>query len=135
MSLLSAWLTDIFLVERIAILGAFLGLQRTFNEGVAFGVYLGKYQDAIVLLAIAVLGYAAWRSAKTTLEHVGFGLILGGGIANYIDRTMDGYVTDMIQIGSFPVFNVADMCINIGVGLLLLQFFLYRGKWKVDSGQ
>lgn len=125
-SLLSAWAVGALLTERIAIIGSFLGLQRSYNEGVAFGIFLGSYQDIIILVAIGVLTYAAWRSAHTVLEQIGFGLILGGGIANVIDRVPDGLVTDMIQIGSFPIFNVADASINIGVFLLVLSFFQQR---------
>ena len=125
-SLVTAWLTDAFLHQRIAIIGSFVGLQRSHNAGIAFGVHLGPYQEVIITVALAVLAYAAWKSAHTQMEQAGFGCILGGGAANLIDRAMNGYVTDMIQIGTFPVFNLADMCINVGVALLLLQMLLQR---------
>jgi len=129
-SLFSAWAVGTFLTDRIAIVGSFMGLQRSYNEGIAFGIHLGPYQDIIILVAIGVIAYTAWRSAHTKLEQIGFGLILGGGIANVIDRAIDGLVTDMIQVGSFPIFNVADASINIGFGLLLMQL-LMQMKWKV----
>jgi len=126
-SILTARAVDLFLVERIALLGSFVGLQRTVNEGIAFGLRLGPYQDAIIFLAVLIVIAVAFRSTKKSLEKIGFGLILGGGAANIIDRLSDGQVTDMIQVGHFPIFNVADICINVGVGLLLIEMGL--GWW------
>lgn len=125
-SLATAWIADALLAQRIAIIGSFVGLQRSYNEGIAFGIRLGPYQEVIIAVALAVLAYAAWQSAHTKPEQAGFGLILGGGTANLIDRIMNGYVTDMIQVGTFPVFNLADVCINAGVALLLWQIVLQR---------
>jgi len=124
-------MVDVWLTERIAVIGSFIGLQRSLNEGVAFGFQLGTFQDIFILGALILITAFAVHSAKKPIEQIGFGLIVGGGIANVIDRIRDGYVTDMIQIGSFPIFNIADVCINIGVGLLLLELitsWLYREK-------
>jgi signal peptidase II len=52
------------------------------------------------------------------------GLQLGGALGNWIDRMTVGYVVDFISVGNFPVFNVADSCITIGVGVLLLGVIL-----------
>ena len=51
---------------------------------------------------------------------LGFGLIIGGALGNIVDRFDDGHVTDFIQIGWWPLFNIADSCISIGVIILLL---------------
>jgi signal peptidase II len=64
------------------------------------------------------------------MSQAGFGLILGGALANVVDRFPDGLVTDMIQVGAFPVFNVADSCITVGLGLLLLEIVLKEKKKK-----
>ncbi|MDD3896845.1 MAG: signal peptidase II [Candidatus Peribacteraceae bacterium] len=123
-SVLAARAVDLWLTGRIAIAGSFIGLQRAENEGIAFGLHLGPYQDAIILFAVLIVMAVALRSAAKPLERIGFGLILGGGVANIIDRLPDGTVTDMMQIGSFPVFNVADICINVGVAFLLAEMLL-----------
>ena len=128
LSLVAAHASVVFLDERIAITESFFGLQRSFNEGIAFGVDLGTYQEAIIIIALIIIGFVSFRSAKRVLEEVGFGLILGGGLANIIDRAIDGYVTDMIQVGGFPIFNLADVCINVGIGLLLIDLVLNRVK-------
>ncbi|MDY6867785.1 MAG: signal peptidase II, partial [Chloroflexota bacterium] len=51
-------------------------------------------------------------------------LQLGGALGNLIDRIRFGPVTDFISVGEFPVFNIADACITIGVGLLILSMWL-----------
>ncbi len=73
-----------------------------------------------ITIALVALGWAAWH-AKTTWSRVAFGMILGGAFGNVADRIRDGLVTDFLQVGTFPIFNVADSCITIGVFLLILE--------------
>jgi signal peptidase II len=101
-----------------------LGLIRlrvASNTGMAFS--LGADQPRMLILALtgmAVLALAvtAWRG------HLGgrlpAGLIVGGGLANLLDRATGGGVVDLVDLGWFPVFNVADVFITAGVALLLL---------------
>ncbi len=120
-SVLSALAADGLLTERISIIGSFAGLEYTLNPGVAFGISFAPLLQ-ISLIAIALLA-VAWMARKTqgTAERIAYGLILGGGIANIIDRLPDGVVTDYFQVGTFPVFNVADCCITVGVLMLLIE--------------
>ena len=55
---------------------------------------------------------------------------LGGAVGNLIDRLTIGHVTDFISVGSFPVFNVADSSITIGVVILLLSMIISEHKQK-----
>ena len=126
-SLGAKWLADSFLEERIPIVGSFAGLEPAFNSGIAFGINL-PYQDLIIFVALILVCVVAWRTSKTKLSAVGFGLIVGGAFANIVDRFQDGLVTDFFQIGTFPVFNVADSCITIGVLLLLVEIIFERKK-------
>lgn len=110
------------LVARFAVIGSFVGLQKTLNPGIAFGIRLPPLvQEVFVLIALLAIGVTAVRTAKTAWQRIGFGLIVGGALANLTDRAMDGYVTDFIQVGSFYIFNVADSCITVGVAALLLE--------------
>lgn len=125
-SLISSALAHHLLDERIAIIGSFIGLQSSYNTGIAFGIHLGSYQDIIIITALVLITIVAVKSATKKMEHIGFGLIIGGGIANLLDRAIDGKVTDMIQVGTFPIFNIADVAINLGVILIIctsLSFF------------
>lgn len=95
----------------------------------AFGL-LGSSTFLLIVMALLVL-VVFWLSfreaaAHSALVRVAFGLILGGAVANIIDRVHYGYVIDFIDFYRFPniwhfTFNVADSCITIGVALLLLS--------------
>lgn len=96
-----------------------IGLQKAYNEGIAFGIHLGRFQSVIISIALAFVLSMAHAKQTTTFELHMYSFIVGGGLANVLDRIPDGLVTDMIRIGSFPIFNVADVCINIGIWGLL----------------
>lgn len=119
----SAWVAETFLVERIAILGTFVGLELSHNPGIAFGVRLPPvFQEMIISIALIVVAIIAVKQTRKAISYrlsaLSFGLILGGGIGNIIDRIPDGVVTDFIQVGTFPIFNIPDSCITVGVVLL-----------------
>ncbi len=126
-SLLTKVLADEFLKERIAVIGDFAGLRYALNPGVAFSLDLGQFQTFIILAALIAIGIVAFRTAHTRLSQIGYGLILGGALGNVIDRLFDGYVTDFFQVSTFPIFNLADSWISVGVGILLLESLL---QWR-----
>jgi len=123
-------IAEAFLEGRIAILGSIAGLQLSHNPGIAFGINLpAEIQDILIITALMIVCIYAMRTAKTKISQLGFGLIVGGGLANIIDRLPDGLVTDYIQIVNFPIFNVPDSFITVGVGILLYEM-LTEGKIK-----
>ena len=113
---------DAWLPYRVAVLGSFAGLERTFNPGVAFGVRFPPVLQAVLIgVALCLVLTVGLRSVDTVLSRIGYGLIAGGAVANILDRIVDGVVTDYIQVGTFPVFNAADSCITIGAFVLLAE--------------
>ena len=89
----------------------------------AFGLF-GTHPLLLTAAASAVLvSFYLWyrREGAALQVHVAFALIFGGAVGNIIDRLRFGYVHDFIDFRVWPVFNVADSAITIGVGLLLLQ--------------
>ncbi len=121
-------IADAFLTERIPVLGSFAGLTLTHNPGIAFGVRLPTgYQELIILIALLLVCVVAVKSPKTYVNGWGYGLIVGGALGNVVDRFQDSVVTDFFQIGTFPVFNVADSCITVGV-ILLLAHSVFLGR-------
>jgi signal peptidase II len=58
------------------------------------------------------------------------GLLLGGAIGNLIDRFRQGYVTDFISVGKFPVLNIADASISVGVAILFIGMWLQERQKK-----
>jgi signal peptidase II len=80
---------------------------------------------AVALAALAV--YVVRRRHQGLLSVVGFGLLLGGGLGNLVDRLRLGYVTDFIDRGGDGAFNVADVCVTLGL-ITVLAAFLLRGR-------
>ena len=98
-----------------------VALRLAENPGVAFS--LGADAPAWVVIAVttgAVVLIAVMAIRGVLHPPAAAGLLLGGGLSNLIDRVASGTVTDMIDFGWFPSFNVADIALNVGVGLVLL---------------
>ena len=127
LSFFGRWAAETYLHKRILLIDQTVGLDPVQNPGVAFGLQLPEpYQNLIVLGAIVFVCILAIVSRKTKVSQAGYGLIVGGGLANIIDRMGDGFVTDFFQVGTFPVFNLADSCITIGAVLLLAEIFIMK---------
>jgi signal peptidase II len=121
MSLLAQWLAEM-LTAPVSLLGQFATLRLSHNSGIAFSIALPPVlQSLLIPFALIVVCIVAWRTAHDRISRIGFGLIVGGALANIIDRLPDGLVTDYIAVGTFPVFNLPDTFICIGAGLLLLE--------------
>ncbi len=113
----------------IPIIGDFLRLTLTHNSGIAFGIAMpSPWQEILILCALIAVSVVAVTSANNKMSSIAFGLIIGGAVANLIDRAMHGSVTDFIAIGTFPVFNLADACISIGAGMMLLEWWMQRKR-------
>jgi signal peptidase II len=115
-------LAERHLREPVALVGA-VQLDVGFNSGVAFGVLAGA-PSAVVLAAVAVAALAfivllAWGVGRPAAPVAA--LLAGGALANLVDRAGDGRVTDFIEFPRWPAFNVADVAITVGVGLLVLH--------------
>ena len=99
------------------------------NTGAAFGMLQG-FGDVFTILAIivalAILYYFPQVPRQDWPLRLAMGLQLGGAVGNLIDRVTIGWVTDFVSVGNFPVFNVADASISIGVAILIL------GVWWKD---
>lgn len=110
--------------EVVEVLGP-LSLTLSHNRGVAFGLAGGGGVFLILLaaLALGVIGYLFARSATRPGMWVAAGLLAGGALGNLADRIRADEVTDYIDIGSWPAFNLADVAITCGVVLLVLLYF------------
>lgn len=94
------------------------------NQGIAFGLFQGSDRILFILItvSIAVLIWIGFRSNRARLRtQAALGLILGGAVGNWVDRIRAGAVIDFLDFRIWPVFNVADMAITVGVGLFLLD--------------
>jgi signal peptidase II len=124
--------------ESRRVLGDFLRLTYVHNDGAAFGLDLGGRWSFIVvtiLVAAFILLYYA-RSERTPLARWALALILGGALGNLADRVRIGEVIDFLHVSvggfSWPIFNVADIGVSLGVGLLALHLFRKESPDHVD---
>jgi signal peptidase II len=104
-----------------------------YNTGVAFGMFQQGGMIFAVLssvIAIAILIYFPQVPAKDWALRLAMSMQFSGAIGNLIDRLTVGHVTDFISVGNFPVFNVADASITVGVFVLILGIWLQERKEK-----
>ena len=123
-----------FFGDTISIIDGFLHLTYVQNRGIAFGILQGKVDIISIATVIAIIGIIVYffKNVKKSnlFEKAAYVFIISGAVGNMIDRLTRGYVVDMIDfrgIWSF-VFNIADVYINLGVILLLLDLLLKRRK-------
>jgi len=121
----------LFLSEPVPVVGEVVRLTLVHNTGAAFGLFPGSRLPFIVvsILAITVVLFLVTREAYRGLpQRVLLGCILGGAIGNLVDRVRLGWVVDFIDVGfgsaRWPVFNVADSAVTVGV--ILLAWYLSR---------
>ena len=125
--------TNIPLGQSIPFIPGVMDLTYVQNTGAAFSI-LRAHTWLLTLTSAAVVLVMCWLVVKgffkNALGRWAATLVLAGGMGNLIDRVIFGFVTDMLKTTfiDFPVFNVADCCITIGVPLLFLYVMLYVGK-------
>ena len=103
------------------------------NTGAAFGFFQGGgiiFGILAVIVTVFILIYYPQIPNDEKLMRVAISMQLGGALGNLIDRIIFGPVTDFISVGRFPVFNIADSSITVGVGLLILALWITERKEK-----
>ncbi len=126
---------NLSLHKSIEIIPNFFSITYAKNTGAAWSLFSGKLIGLIVISAIGIVAFY-WMYRKTE-ENDDFGrfsitLMIAGAFGNFFDRVALGYVRDFLDfviIGyDFPIFNIADMALTIGVGLLLIQTLFEKEK-------
>mgnify|MGYP004508856565 FL=1 len=114
--------------DSITIIKNFFYLTYINNDGAAFSILVGKRIFLIliaVLVIVMLIRYIKKNNIQNKLELVSISLIIGGSLGNLMDRVVRGYVIDFLDFKifnyNFPIFNLADTFIVIGVFLLLLK--------------
>ncbi|WP_297406407.1 signal peptidase II [uncultured Cetobacterium sp.] len=135
---LSKYKIDNWLVEGEThpVIGGFLHLTYVKNRGIAFGIFQGKLDIISIITVIVIVGVGIYffknRKTFSIFEKLGYSFILGGAIGNIIDRIFRGFVVDMIDFRGIWVFvfNLADVWINIGVILIIIDSLLENKRKK-----
>ncbi len=108
--------------QSLPVLPPVLSFTYVQNTGAAFGL-LKDQQALFIGIALLVICWIGWellgRSPRSGAALWGASLVLGGAVGNLIDRVRIGYVVDFIDFHVWPVFNLGDSAITIGVGLLV----------------
>ena len=125
-----AWATRTLAYHQpVEVIGELVRLTYTRNSGVAFGIGAGlpfPYYLFSIAAVIAIVFLFARQRVTGLGRQIALALILGGAIGNLIDRLRSGEVVDFIEIGwgrwHWPVFNVADSAVTIGVVLFALTW-------------
>ena len=121
----------------------FFRLTRVHNTGAVFGLFQGQSFLLTIIASVgvaALLLYALFFHRKLPflgnwLGKLAFGLVLGGTVGNLIDRIYLGYVTDFIVVSIWPVFNIADSAIVVGVIILIYSLIGLARAGERSDGQ
>lgn len=120
-------------------LAPYARIVHWFNTGVAFGMFQGMgmiFMVLAIIVSLAIIYYYPRVAGDDWLLRLAMGFQLAGAVGNLIDRiTNGGNVTDFISVGTFPVFNVADSSITVGVVVLLLGVWLQERRQKALAEQ
>jgi signal peptidase II len=144
-----AWASSALQDEPRTLIPNLLEFRYAENRAIAFSMLRGIPEDirrplifalgGISLAALLTYGWMRRRAGAWSL--VPFALILAGGFGNFQDRIFKGYVVDFVHVHwkdgwSFPIFNLADSFVSVGMALLLLQGFLERKEEETpDAAQ
>jgi signal peptidase II len=112
--------------DEVHVLGPF-SLHHVQNSGIAFGLFQNSTAVVTLLTAVAV-AWMIWFFARSGARHpvlpTALGLLVGGSVSNLTDRLRLGHVTDFLDVGWWPAFNLADTFICVGVAILLVTLVL-----------
>ncbi len=122
----------------LVILPGFLDLVIVHNYGAAFGLFTGLPPSwrigiltGVAIVAIVLMLHLI-RQTTNVWSAAALALVLGGAVGNLVDRLSLGWVVDFIHVHwhdlSWPVFNVADSAITLGIGILLWDHFFHAGE-------
>lgn len=119
------------------VIDGFFDIVYVLNPGAAFG-FLGKLPEtyrklffiAVTILAISCVAYLLIKEKGMKLRLFSYTLVLAGAVGNFIDRLFVGKVVDFLlfyyKTWQWPAFNVADIAISTGIGLLLLDYIFIK---------
>jgi signal peptidase II len=120
--------------QRVEIIKDFFWLTNVHNTGAAWSLFAGQRTFFIVVSIVALIMMMVFfikSEAKQHLYRLALMILFAGTMGNFMDRLLLGYVRDFLSFNTFgymfPVFNIADMALNVGVGLMILEALL-EGK-------
>ncbi len=138
-TLISDQLTKIWIVQELGpeplvefrpIMGDWFRLVYSHNTGIAFNLFPNVSPlftiTSLIICGLIIYAYIAYLPNQSLFVQASIGFILGGAVGNIIDRIRLGYVIDFVQVGWWPVFNVADSGITTGAIVLAIYITFAR---------
>lgn len=136
------WLAETKLVfqEPVPIIEPFLNWTLAYNYGAAFSFLADQagwqkwfFSGLALIMSLFLIGYLIKTPRQAKLLSLGLALVLGGAIGNLIDRLRIGKVVDFIHVHyadvwHYPIFNIADIAICIGVAIIIIDMIFLEGK-------
>nr|WP_245705618.1 signal peptidase II [Aliicoccus persicus] len=131
--------------ESIEVFGEYLKITSHRNEGAAWGIMQGQMVFFYIVTAVvlAAMTYIYYKEAKgKPMLQIGIGFLVAGAIGNLIDRVIYQRVIDFVDVliinYSFPIFNVADAALTVGVATLIIYFLFFdkeekKGELNADN--
>ncbi|MDN3452278.1 MULTISPECIES: signal peptidase II [unclassified Psychrobacter] len=136
------WLAETKLTfhEPVPVIEPFLNWTLAYNYGAAFSFLADAggwqkwfFSGLALLMSLFLIIYLIKAPRKATLLSFGLALVLGGAVGNLIDRLLHGHVIDFIHVHNadiwhYPIFNIADMGISIGVAMIVIDMLFLEKK-------
>jgi len=120
---LSKMLVGRFLTQPMEVFENIFKIEKSFNEGIAFGIEFDKRLIMAFSLVILLFLFKVAKNEinfEQKISRYSFALVLGGALGNITDRLMHGKVLDFIDFAFWPSFNLADMFIVVGVVMIMV---------------
>ncbi|PLX66353.1 MAG: signal peptidase II [Denitrovibrio sp.] len=132
------------LYEMRPVIDGFFSITYVLNPGAAFGMlatlnesYRQLFFVVVTAVAILAVTYLMIKEKEMKIRLVSYTLILSGAVGNFIDRVYMGKVVDFLHFYikqyQWPAFNVADMAISVGIGLLFLDYIILNKRTNNES--
>ena len=138
-AILDLILKEITTNKYFSLIDGIISIFYTENTGAAWSIFSDKTLGLIIISSIFIIFILIFNfffKKKNVLYSISLGMILSGAICNLLDRITFGYVRDFIKLDfiNFPIFNIADSAICVGVFLFCIFFIFYvqkkESKWK-----
>lgn len=124
--------THMVLGQAISVIPQGVYLLYTTNSGGAFSIFPHARWLFLIVAALVIVGgvYTERRARLGRLTTLALGLVLGGALGNMADRAISGLVTDYVYLKfiNFPIFNLADASIDVGIGIWFMQSFFGKSR-------
>lgn len=139
------WLaeTNLTFLEPVPVIEPFLNWTLAYNYGAAFSFLADAggwqkwfFSGLALVMSLFLMVYLIKAPRKATLLSFGLALVLGGAVGNLIDRLLHGHVIDFIHVHyadvwHYPIFNIADMAIMLGVAMIIIDMLFLEKKREV----